>query len=187
MGRTPSTMTTDSYYTDESIQRENSSAPKPGQHLALAESMRAFSIMECAIPEAYTKQTTSLARLASFARELQAATSEIPRELRTVSALDGPEQRQHVIRNAHVACSYYFGMMILTRPFLMSCIQQRCHRASDVLTAEALLKSQLEEKNISTEAGQGALAAMDSSVHVIRLIHELLKTGMLYNSMVLIM
>jgi len=185
MGRTPSTLTTDSCYSDKQVQDQNMSGSDSGQQLAVTEAVRAFSILERTVSEIYTKNTASLAHLESLARELQAATSSIPPELRTVTAAESPEQR-HVIRNAHVACSYYFSMMILTRPFLISCIQQKCGRAGDKSRADVPL-TEGEDSPLSPEITQGALASIDSAIHVTQLIHELLTTHMLFNNMVLIM
>ncbi|KAL1865802.1 hypothetical protein VTK73DRAFT_5049 [Phialemonium thermophilum] len=202
MGRTPSTMTTDSYYTEDEDDERNQNPSFPtdddlGQSLALCEALRAFSIMERAIYEVYTARptsptsntttTSSLARLDALARELQTATSAIPCDLRVIaSAPSNPrDRRRHVIRNAHVACSYYFSMMLLTRPFLMTCVQQRsCQRTG--AASDGDVPVQLEERVLSAEVSQGALAAVDSAVHVVRLIHELLMTNMLFNNMVLI-
>lgn len=179
-------MTTDSYYVDKPVQEQSSSSTDSGQELAQLETLRAFSILERAVSEIYTKNTASLAHLQSLARELQAATSSVPSQLRTVSSnTDGPEQRQ-VIRNAHVACSYYFIMMILTRPFLLSCIQQQCSSEGEGFSATDRERN-AGDSATSAEITQGALASIDSAIHVIKLVYELLESDMLFNNMVLIM
>jgi hypothetical protein len=185
MGRTPSTMTTDSYSLGKQAEEYNLSSSDPGQQSALIEALRAFSILERTVSQIYTKSNASLAHLESLARELQAATLSIAPELRTVDSFDNSNQR-HVIRNTHVACSYYFCMMILTRPFLITSIQQRCSRAGEATVVDGS-PSELKDSSVNAEIMQGTLASIDAAVNAIQLTHELLVTGMLFNNMVLTM
>jgi hypothetical protein len=181
MGRTPSTMTTDSYYSEKHSTEALLPAVDSGQQHALLESARAFSIMERTVTEQHSKSTASLARVEALARELQSAASSIPSELRTLTDPSRPEQQQ-VLRNAFVACNYYFSMMLLTRPFLISSVQVRCRRAAtSTPPSDQRDEFQKERNNVN-----GAMASIDSAVHAIQLIHELLLSDMLFNNMPLV-
>ncbi|KAF2012454.1 hypothetical protein BU24DRAFT_411825 [Aaosphaeria arxii CBS 175.79] len=182
MGRTPLTMTMDSTCgkpLDASIDPNNDR----NQQLALMEAAKAFSILERIIDEIYTKGSPSLQHLEVIGQELQTSTSNIPPELRTVENPERPTQRE-VIRNTYVACSYYFSMMLLTRPFLLAVIRRQYEEASDMVVD----RSQLDKNKTQdgTDIDQGALTSIESALHTIQLVHELLTANMLLGNMVLV-
>lgn len=184
MGRTPLTMTTDYYYSDEHVKQMSSSDNDTGQQLALFEATCAFGILERIVAEIYTKNSASLAQLETLAHDLQAATARIPSQLRTVTSTEDLAQIE-VIRNAHVACSYYFSMMLLTRPFLIAVIRRQHHLTEDtsiVNTQSSPPGDPMLDANIT----HGALTSIDSALHTIQLLHDTLAAKMLFNNMVLV-
>lgn len=179
MGRTPSTMTTDSLYSDNQIIEPSPSCPNFGQQLALLEVTRAFSILERTIVEASKKRTTSLTHLEALTQELQEATAGIPYELRALTT-ENPKQEQ-VLRNSNVACGYYFVMMMLTRPFLLVSMQMEGSRS--VRISEEYTKPFEPEPKVFDTVTHGAMVSFDSAIRLIRLLHELLVADLLFNNM----
>lgn len=160
----------------------DASGPDSEHQIALIEATRAFSILEKTVTEVDSKTSSPFIPLEKLARELQAATSNIPPSLRSVASTGAPAQRD-VIRNAHVACTYYFSMMLLTRPFLVDSTRQRCKRAAAV----AATVPQSFESEGGADIMHGALASIDSAIHTIQLVHDLLTADILFNNMVLVM
>ena len=149
------------------------------------ECARAFAIMQRTVTEIYTKQTVSLGLLQQLARDLQQASSNVPGELQTVPPPGAPVQHC-VLRNAVVACSYYFSMQVLTRPFLITSIQTKLSRASAAHPASTQ-KRVVENGQIQNDITHGAITCIDAGVYTIRLLHELLSAGLLFHNMPLIM
>lgn len=184
MGRTPSTITTDSTTLDKERFECNPLSKDYGQELGLLESARAFSIMERIIVDIYTKRTVPLGLLHQISQELQEASSRVPMELRTLSNPDSPAVsprgcQQQVLRNAGVACNYYFSMMLLTRPFLITILRTKGSRAN--IRAEG--RSRLEDPKIYGDVSQGAMACIDAAIKTLKLLHEVLLADMLFNNM----
>jgi hypothetical protein len=185
MGRTPSTLTSDSAHSDSELSLSSSSYSDFGQELAMLESARAFAIMQRTVTEIYTKRTVSLGLLQHLARDLQQASSQVPAELQRVAPPGAPVQ-QCVLRNAVVACSYYFSMLVLTRPFLITSIQSKLSRASAAHPSNAQDYSG-EDGQIESDVIQGAITSIDAATYTIRLLHELLVADLLFHNMPLAM
>jgi hypothetical protein len=130
------------------------------------------------------KSTAPLAHLETLAKELQAAGATIPAELRAVSS--DASRREQVLRNANVACVYYFVMMMLTRPFLLASMRMRGRRHESIpLDGSEPVEAEGPETMASIR--RGAMASFDSAVKLIQLVHELLAEGLLFNNMVFVM
>ena len=184
MGRTPSTLTSDSAHSNSEYSLSGSSYSDFGQELAMLESARAFAILQRTVTEIYTKCTVSLGLLQHLARDLQQASSQVPAELQRVA--HGAPVQQSVLRNAVVACSYYFSMLVLTRPFLITSIQSKLSRASGAHPSNAQNYSG-EDGQIESDVLQGAITAIDAATYTIRLMHELLVADLLFHNMPLAM
>jgi hypothetical protein len=182
MGRTPTTMANDSRYLAKDPIQADQARSDAGQQLALLEATKAFSILEKTVIAVDSRSNAPFVPLTKLAHELQTATSNIPPELRQVTST-GVSRKGDAIRNAHVACTYYFSMMLLTRPFLVACTRQRCKRAATNPTAR---ESDSAEPVPSTDMLHGALASIDSAIHTIQLVHDLLTADMLFNNMALV-
>lgn len=146
------------------------------------ESAHAFLIMERIVKEIYTQHTVPLGLLQRLSIELQEASSNVPTELRTLEIPNSSHQSPHtsqryILRNASVACNYYFSMMLLTRPFLITSLRAKCNRGR----TEGRLKP--EDSRIYTDIMQGAMASVDAAIKTIQLLYELLEAGMLFNNM----
>jgi hypothetical protein len=184
MGRTSAILTTDSTVLDEQ-QLPNSNFPDFCQELGLLESARAFSFLERTVNEVYTKQTVPLGLLQRMSQELQETSSRIPAELRTVQASNTSKpqiSRQNIMRNASVACNYYFSMMLLTRPFLITGLRAKCSRSTTAPSKNAA-RANITDAKIYTDIMHGATTSIDSAIKTIQLLHELMTADILFNNM----
>lgn len=181
MGRSPTTIFIDSTPFEQQALPSNPVDLNSGQNLALLESARAFTIMQRTVTEIYTKRSVSLGLLQHLTEELRAASYSLPDELRNVPAW-GLANRQHILRNAVVACNYYFSMMVLSRPFLVTSIHVELSRAS----ASSSTRShsvQFDDQQLHGDVLQGAMTSVESATCTIRLIHDLLRARVLFNNM----
>jgi hypothetical protein len=184
MGRTSAILTTDSTVLDEQ-QLSNSNPSDFCQELGLLESARAFSFLERTVNEVYTMQTVPLGLLQRMSQELQETSSKVSAELRTVQASNSPTpriSRQHIMRNASVACNYYFRMMLLTRPFLITSLRAKCSRPMTTPSKIAARANSTDAK-IYTDIMHGATTSIDSAIKTIQLLYELMIADILFNNM----
>lgn len=190
MGRAPLTSATDSSEEGDK-QRPDPNHPDKCQQLGLYESARAFSILKQTVLEIYTKHSAPLELLDNLSQQLREMGTELPVELRNISPLAFPEHKcpktkQLIIRNASVACNYYFSMMLLTRPFLIACLEAKYNK-SPKTTRSQKQRADLEESlEIDNSVTFGAMTSFDTALKTIQLLHELYVSGILYNNMPLV-
>ena len=186
MGRTSAIITTDSTVLDEQILISNSYSPDFCQELGLLESARAFSFMERTVNEVYTKQTVPLGLLQRICQELQDASSKVPAEMRTPIVSNSPTGPQrslkHILRNASVACNYYFSMMLLTRPFLITSLRAK-HSRPMMTSSKIDGRANYADAKIYIDITRGATTSIDAAVKTIQLLHELMVADLLFNNM----
>jgi hypothetical protein len=187
MGRTSAILTTDSTVLDEQLLVSDPNSLDFCQELGLLESARAFSFLERTVNEVYTKQTVPLGLLQQISQQLREASSKLPSELRTSAvsnSLAGARRRsqQHILRNASVACNYYFTMMILTRPFLITSLRAKCSQA---MVSLSNINGRVNnfDAQVYTDITHGATTSIDSAIKTIRLLHEVMLADMLFNNM----
>lgn len=186
MGRTSAILTTDSTVLDEQLLISNPHSPDFCQELGLLESARAFSFLERTVNEVYTKQTVPLGLLQRICEELQEASSKVPGEIRTPVVTNSPtgprRSLMHILRNASVACNYYFSMMLLTRPFLITSLRTK-HNRSMMTSLKIDGRANHADSKIYTDITHGAVTCIDSATKTVRLLHELMVAGLLFNNM----
>lgn len=190
MGRAPLTSATDSPEEGDS-QRPDPSHPDKCQQLGLYESARAFSILKQTVLEIYTKHSAPLQLLQDLSRRLREMGTELPVELRSISPSAFPEHKcpktkQLIIRNASVACNYYFSMMLLTRPFLIACLRAKYNKPSETAQSCEQRASHENSSEIDKSVIFGAMISFDTALKTIQLLHELYVSGILYNNMPLV-
>jgi hypothetical protein len=184
MGRSSSTSNTDSTAVDDGDPNREILDDEFNQSLSMTESLRAFLIIERAVNKVYTKETVSLGILQSLTRELQEKSINLAKAFYTPAddTRYNPEHAQQLnLRNAHVSCSYYFAMMLLTRPFLITSL-----RAKSSMEHVGSGQSHGLNNNggsISSEIFSGAMTCVDSATYTVQLLHELLTANMLFNNM----
>lgn len=105
----------------------------------------------------------------------------LPRSLRTPS-LEHNDQctfREHTIRNMHVACSYHFAVILVTRPFLVSVLSVRLARLHQSLSTSQ--PSHVPEEDPSHS--RLAAACIDSAVYMLQTCLEVHMSGLLLRNM----
>ncbi|RFU34091.1 hypothetical protein B7463_g2243, partial [Scytalidium lignicola] len=189
MGRTSSIITTDSSI-DEPPPLSRPNCPDFCQELGLLESARAFSFMEETVNHVYTKHSIPLGSLLHISQKLKEASSKVPAELRTVEVSNSaPElirvSRSNILRNACVACNYYFSMMLLTRPFHITCLRAKysCTRSTYSRLDNNVSSTDIK---VYSDILHGAMTSIDSAIKTIQLLYELMVANVLFNNMPLV-
>ncbi len=117
-----------------------------------------------------------------FLVRLQDWSSNLPPEIRQFTKPpDHPltlAEQEQIIGSIHVSCVYYFAVMTVTRPFLIS------HLMSS-MSAEAVAAAASEETNPAhrLEETNLAQACIDSAVLMAQTCHDALQSGILLNNM----
>ncbi|KAL7946791.1 hypothetical protein V8C42DRAFT_352305 [Trichoderma barbatum] len=191
MGRAPLTSAMDSAEDGEiCIQQPDPNHPDKCQQLGLLESARAFSILKQTVLEIYTRHSAPLELLQRLSQQLREMGTLLPFELRSInpaafSEHKCPKTRQLIIRNANVACNYYFSMMLLTRPFLIACLRAKCNK-SPKSTQSPELHGCEDSSEIDKNVKHGAMTSFDTALKTIQLLHELYVARVLFNNMPLV-
>ncbi|CAG8901325.1 unnamed protein product [Penicillium egyptiacum] len=105
----------------------------------------------------------------------------LPRSLRT-SSLEHKDQstfREHTIGNMHVACSYHFAVILVTRPFLVSVLSVRLARLHQSLSTGD--PSEVPEEDPAHS--RLAAACIDSAVYMLQTCLEVHESGLLLRNM----
>lgn len=85
--------------------------------------------------------------------------------------------QERVIGNIHVACVYYFAVMLVTRPFLISHLMANLPGSTaEIPDTPTTAKEQAEIVNM-------AEACLDSAVYMAQICHEALQSGLFLNAM----
>ncbi|KAJ5820842.1 Activator of stress genes [Penicillium chrysogenum] len=105
----------------------------------------------------------------------------LPRSLRTPSLEHNDQRtfREHTIRNMHVACSYHFAVILVTRPFLVSVLSVRLARLHQSLSTSQ--PSHVPEEDPSHS--RLAAACIDSAVYMLQTCLEVHMSGLLLRNM----
>ncbi|KAK4065284.1 transcriptional regulator family: Fungal Specific TF [Trichoderma harzianum] len=190
MGRAPLAAAVDSAE-EEDNRQPDPKHPDKCQQLGMYESARAFSILKQTVLEIYTKHSAPLERLQRLSRQLREMGTALPFELRSISPAAFPEHkcpktRQLIIRNATVACNYYFSMMLLTRPFLIACLRAKYNKTPKSTQSPESNGGCQESSEVDKNVKHGAMTSFDTALKTIQLLHELYVNGVLFNNMPLV-
>lgn len=85
--------------------------------------------------------------------------------------------QERVIGNIHVACVYYFAVMLVTRPFLIS------HLMANLPGSTAEIPDTPTTAREQAEIVSMAEACLDSAVYMAQICHEALQSGLFLNAM----
>lgn len=107
--------------------------------------------------------------------------SRLPSDIRQFTVADGSPltllEQEQIIGSIHVSCIYYFAVMLVTRPFLISHLMSRLPGAT-TQPSEALPTS-----TDQPEAVNLAQACVDSAVLMAQTCADALRKGILLNNM----
>lgn len=105
----------------------------------------------------------------------------LPQSLRGSSLEHEDENvtRQHTIGNLHVACSYHFAVILVTRPFLISVLGVRLARTHHSPSSEGPNEALEEDPAYSRLAA----ACIDSAVYMLQTCLEVYHSGLMLRNM----
>ncbi|KAJ5178664.1 uncharacterized protein N7500_001363 [Penicillium coprophilum] len=148
----------------------------------LVASYRLSMILDEIITCLYSEKSASAEKADLLLCKLNTWSECLPRSLRTTSLghKDQSTFRAHTIGSMHVACSYHFAVILVTRPFLISALSVRLARLHHSLST-----GDSSEKVPEEDAAHSRLAAacIDSAVYMLQTCLEVHKSGLLLRNM----
>lgn len=127
----------------------------------------------------YSERAASTERADSLLAKLNRWSDHLPDSIRKSS--DNEETitaQERIIGNMHVACSYHFAVILVTRPFLISTLSVRLARLHRTLSGAAI--DMLEEDPAHSRL---AAACIDSAVYMLQTCMEVHQSGLLLRNM----
>jgi hypothetical protein len=156
------------------------------QHNGLAEEGLAAlynlaQILDETITRLYSEKAASPQVAESILEKLERWSDGLPDSL---LAPPGTEQeclddQDRVIGSLHIACSYHFAVIVVTRPFLISALGVRLARVQDNLV-ERNLGDVLSENPVHSRL---ALACTDSALYMLQTCLEIYRSNLLLGNM----
>ncbi|KAF7197417.1 putative transcriptional regulatory protein [Pseudocercospora fuligena] len=117
----------------------------------------------------------------SFLQRLRTWNDSVPAELRHFASVKdttlGPADREQFIGSVHVACSYYFTIILVTRPFLISHLVSQIRRRR---------RPSLDKANQTSAVSDLAQACLDSAVYMAKTGYMGISSAILSNNMCLL-
>lgn len=136
-------------------------------------------IVQEIIGRLYTDKTASADTANGLLERLNRWSEQLPDSLRTPSQSgDSNAAQEHSIGNLHVACSYHFAVILVTRPFLISTLSVRLARLHSHSNDE--IETALKEDPASSRL---ATACMDSAVYMLQTCSEVHQSDFLLRNM----
>ncbi|CAI7632052.1 unnamed protein product [Penicillium palitans] len=152
--------------------------PDPG----LVASYRLSLILDEIINCIYSEKAASAQQADLLLCKLNGWCEYLPRSLRTSSSLGYKDQstfQEHTIGNMHVACSYHFAVILVTRPFLVSALSVRLARLHQSLSTGDPIEVPEEDPAHSRLAA----ACIDSALYMLQTCLEVHRSGLLLRNM----
>jgi hypothetical protein len=148
--------------------------------------VQVFQIMERVIVEVYSRKQVSVQLAENIARQLRDWTTRLPVLLQQgldSDAVSNGRTRFQAIGTCQVLCSYYYTVMLLTRPFLLYQIHLRL-----LWSSRAPANSNSPGKRNEENSGKAKLAnaCVVSAIRLVELVRELLDRSMVPRKMPLI-
>ncbi|KAJ9482753.1 hypothetical protein VN97_g10670 [Penicillium thymicola] len=158
-------------------ERHNGRPTDPG----LVASYQLSLILDEVINCIYSEKAASAQQADLLLCKLNGWCEYLPRSLRT-SSLGHKDQstfQEHTIGNMHVACSYHFVVILVTRPFLVSTLSVRLARLHQSLSTGDPIEVPEEDPAHSRLAA----ACVDSAVYMLQTCLEVHRSGLLLRNM----
>ncbi|KIV95395.1 hypothetical protein PV10_03059 [Exophiala mesophila] len=158
-------------------------AGKP-RDMALNASFGACSLIAEIMQTLDADNTMSLRSAEQYLKRLRDWSSSLPKDVKQFSRVFDAHltvaDQERVIGNIHVACIYYFAVMLITRPFLISHLMENLPGG----VAETPGTDSAENKPADVE--NMAEACVDSAMYMAQICHEALQSGLLMNAMCIV-
>ncbi|CAG8038773.1 unnamed protein product [Penicillium olsonii] len=147
----------------------------------LAASYHLSLILDEIVTSLYGEKTASAETADLLLRKLNSWSECLPYSLRT-SSLGRESERiaqRHTLGNMHVACSYHFAVILVTRPFLISALSVRLAQTHQNLSANGSRDPPDEDPAHSRLAA----ACIDSAVYMLQTCIEVYDSGLMLRNM----
>lgn len=131
----------------------------------------------------YSEKAASAETADLLLTKLNRWSDQLPECLRTPSANeDSDAAQERIIGNMHVACSYHFAVILVTRPFLISTLSVRLARLHQAFSLNGASET-LEEDPAHSRL---AAACIDSAVYMLQTCKEIHQSELLLRQMSLL-
>lgn len=158
------------------LSRQASTAAEAG----MVASYQLSLILNEIVSRLYGDKAASIEVAEALLSRLNRWSEHLPTSLRTQAEDENPnEAQERVIGNLHVACSYHFAVILLTRPFLISTLSIRLARLHQSLSVTGTGDIPEEEPAHSRLAA----ACIDSAVYMLQTCLEVHQSELLLRNM----
>ncbi|KAJ5239005.1 hypothetical protein N7468_003624 [Penicillium chermesinum] len=150
---------------------------------SLGASFQLSLILSEIIGRLYSEKGASSEIAEVLLRQLKHWSDNLPDSLRRSSVADEEATitQERIISNMHVACSYHFAVILVTRPFLISLLSIRLAQLHQTLAITT------QDESISDPAqSRLAAACIDSAVYMLQTCIEVHQTGYLLRNMAIL-
>lgn len=145
----------------------------------LDSSVQVLLIIESIVLEVFSRKKISLQLTEGISRQLRSWSNRWLVELKRIAgAPPGQEDEARIVGACHVLCSYYYAVMLVSRPFLM---YEMCRRLP-----ESPAKLELIRDSGSSGRSKLANASIDAGSLMIETVTDLIPMGVLNGCMPLI-
>lgn len=119
-----------------------------------------------------------------FLQRLQEWSSRLPSNIRQFTKSTDPpltlQEQEQILGNITVSCVYYFAVIVVTRPFLISHLMEHLPGGGGA-AAEGVEGMPTSKDN--SDVVDLAQACIDSAIYMAQMCHEALQSGLLLNQM----
>lgn len=139
-------------------------------------------IVEDIIGRLYSDKAASAETADHLLEKLNRWSERLPDCLRTPSKGENPDTAQeNIIGNMHVACSYHFAVILITRPFVISTLSVRLARLHQSLSVSGGGVSDIVEEDRAHS--RLAAACIDSAIYMLQTCLEVHQSDLLLRNM----
>jgi hypothetical protein len=147
--------------------------------ICLLESCRVTCIIGDVAKQLYGEKVVPRDAAEIVLRKLKQWSNELPNNLTTSSILASHQAQEHTLCSLNVACFYYFTVMLITRPFLISTLTARLSNHFQGLSGGSSAIS-IEEGSPHADL---ASACIDSAAYLVQICLDVHKAGLLLENM----
>lgn len=152
--------------------------------MALNASFGACSLIAEIMQTLDADNTMTLRSAEQYLKRLRDWSSSLPKDVKQFSRVFDAHltvaDQERVIGNIHVACIYYFAVMLITRPFLISHLMENLPGGvAETPDDDSPGKNPADVENM-------AEACVDSAMYMAQICYEALQSGLLMNAMCIV-
>lgn len=153
---------------------------QPGRmDICLLDSYKITCIIDDVAKQLYGQKVVSREAAEIVLRKLKQWGDELSTNLTTSSIFASHQAQEHILCSLNIACFYYFAVMLITRPFLISNLTTRLANLYQSLSGSSSVTS-IEEESPHADL---ASACTDSAVYLIQTCMDIHNAGLLLENM----